>query len=259
MQKYTSKNSNRFQTIISLNSIFTILSKNFYFYQRNANDGNYVLIKPERYRLGQIKIQLTSGLQWNDSNATLTLTYNNFKTHFADDGQSISFNGVRQLKTLGKIDWLSIFSGTSDIRYSERGFNLSIKNEDNSTASINTTTTTAISFVSAVSQNMSSYKYYFSNLGDSTLNGQVQSDSWGTNRYGYQFVSYHKLPIVTNTYHGISLFNSGSLVQKVNGTNYTIDHGFDSNGNPTSTGSGFYKITWQQDSMSNSNLIRYNF
>jgi hypothetical protein len=218
--------------------------------------GNY---PPQYTRSGQIKIQLTNGLQWNDSNAILTLTYSNFKIRFADDGQSISFNGVRQLRTLDTLDWLAVFSGTSVIRYSERGFNISVKNEDNTTASLNITTTTEISFVNTLTQNLSSYKYYFSNLGDSTLNGQSQVDSWGTNRYGYQFVSHHKLPIITNTYHGTSLFNSGSIVQKVNGTNYTIDHGFDSNGNPTITGSGFYKITWLQDSISASNLIRYNF
>ena len=167
---------------------------------------------------------------------------------------------MSKLKNLSVINWLNLLSGTSKIKYNERGFNISIKNEDNSIVSLNCASNIELSLVRDYFQFTTFYKFYFLNQGDTILNGQPQIDSWGTNRYGYQYVSYTKLPIVTNTYHGINMFTAGSLVQKLNGAEYTVDHGFNNLGVVTDqvVGPGYFKISWLQDGTSYNNLFPYN-
>src|SRR6185437_3449450 len=53
-----------------------------------------------RYRSGVITVKLTPGTQWKDTNAVITITFNNYSSTRKRDGKTITINGSKTITNL---------------------------------------------------------------------------------------------------------------------------------------------------------------
>lgn len=222
-------------------------------------DGVTPCFSPSRTRSGQIKVQLTSGTHWSDAGSELTLTYIDFKIVRLSDSKSIMFNGIKTLKNINGNDWIGFLTSTSTLRYQERALNINVVFDNNLNAVWNSARMTEWSFIQATTNPNIPYAHIaFSATGDTTLNGQVNVDSWGVNRFGSPFVTYYNSPIISNTYCGLWRFNSGELVHLVNSNTFTLKLGVDQNGNPTPYACAYgFKVSWLVNGTANSVILSY--
>ncbi len=222
-------------------------------------DGVTPCFSPSRTRSGQIKVQLTSGTHWSDAGSVLTLTYINFKVTRLSNNKSIMFNGVKTLKNINGNDWLGFIASTSTLRYQERALNIAVTFDNNLSATWNSARMTEWSFIQASTNPSIPYAHIaFSATGDTTLNGQTNTDSWGINRFGDAFVTHYNTAIVSNTYCGLWRFSSGELVHNVNSNDFTLTLGVDQNGNPTPYACAYgFKVSWNINGNSNSVVLSY--
>jgi hypothetical protein len=222
-------------------------------------DGTTPCFSPSRTRAGQIKVQLTSGQHWSDAGAILTLTYTNFKITRLSDSKSITFNGVKTLKNINGNDWFGFVAGTSTLKYQERALNVNVTLDNNLSATWNSARVTEWNYVSAGTNPSIPYDYIaFTASGDTALNGQSNVDSWGINRYGYNFTTYYTASIVSNTYCGLWRFTAGRLVHNVNNADYTLTLGVDQNGNATPYSCAYgFKVGWTANGSPRSVILSY--
>ncbi len=218
-------------------------------------DGVTQCFSPRRTRSGKIKVQLTSGNLWEEVNAVLTITYDNFKVTRSSDNKSITFNGVKTLKNINGNDWVHFLLGSYIFKYQERAFNIQVNFDNNLHAEWNSARMSEWSYT----PNGAYSKLNFSCNGDTAINGIDHVDSWGTNRFGKTFTTYYTSAIHSDTYCGLWTPNSGELVHWVNGRNYILTLGVDRNGNPTPSICGYgYKVTWTgADGTTQSVVISY--
>lgn len=222
-------------------------------------DGVTPCFSPSRTRSGQIKVQLTTGARWSDAGSILTLTYIDFKVTRLSDNKSIMFNGVKTLKNVNGNDWLGFLAGTATLRYQERALNIAVTFDNNLGATWNSARVTSWNFIPAGSNPSIPYDYIaFSAIGDTTLNGHSNVDSWGLNRYAQDFTTYYTSALVSNTYCGLWRFNSGELVHVVNNASFTLTLGLDQNGNPTPYTCAYgYRVAWTINGTTNSVILSY--
>lgn len=222
-------------------------------------DGITPCLSPSRTRGGQIKVQLTNGTHWSAVNAELTLTYINYKVTRLSDNKSIMFNGVKTLTNLNGNNWLGFLAGLTTLKYKERALNIAVTFDNNLSATWNSARITEWGFVGAGANPNIPYNHItFNAVGDTTINGHVNTDSWGTNRFGSSFVTYYNSSLVSNTYCGLWRFNAGELVHEVNSNAFMLKLGVDQSGNPTPLVCAYgYKVSWAVNGTSNSVVLSY--
>lgn len=215
-------------------------------------DGVTYCGSPSHLRAGQIKVQLTHGNYWSEAGAVLTITYINFKVTYYVNNQphTVNFNGVKTLENVNGHDWLAWLAGTATIKYRERALGIQADFDNGNNAIWNSARLTTWNY------NPSTTDITFTAFGDSTVNGHNNTDSWGTNRYGYDFTTYYNSSIVSDTHCGIWRPTSGELVHHVNGKDYTITLGVNPDGNPHTGPCGYgFKVTWTPDGGSQTSYV----
>jgi hypothetical protein len=218
-------------------------------------DGVTPCFSPSRTRHGQIKVQLTSGTYWSDVNAVLTVTYINFKIVRLFDNRSITLNGVKTLKNINGNNWLGFFLGTSTLAYQARASNINVLYDNGATAVWNIARTTQWTYTPS---GLNSPRINFTSNGDTLMNGFTQVDSWGINRFGQNFTTYYKAPLLSNTYCGLWRPNAGKVTHDVSGSIFELELGLDQSGNPTPYACAYgYKVTWSSGGNSYVRILSY--
>ncbi|HRG57679.1 MAG TPA: hypothetical protein PK323_01910 [Bacteroidia bacterium] len=210
-------------------------------------DGITPCFSPSRTRGGQIKVELINGNTWKDVGAVLKMTYINFKVTKLSNNHSITFNGVKTLKNVNGINWLTFILSTSNFKFQERALNVQVAFHDGTQATWNSTRVTTWDYIQANATPGIPYGYVkFTSNGDTTLNNTSNTDSWGINRAGNAFITYYQSPWVSNSYCGFWRPNSGSLTHVVGGSStLTVDLGVDQSGNASTLACAYgYKVTW---------------
>jgi len=222
-------------------------------------DGSTPCFSPSRTRAGQIKVQLTSGTHWSDPGSVLTLTYIDYKIVRLSDNKSISFNGVKTLKNINGNNWLGFLLSTTSLKYQERAFNINVTFNDNLQATWNSARTTEWNYVQASTNPSIPYAHItFTAKGDTLLSGFANVDSWGINRYGYNFTTYYTKPLLSNTYCGLWRFNSGELIHHITTSDFKLTLGVDQNGNPTPHTCAYgYKVSWTSGGKNGEVVLSY--
>lgn len=222
-------------------------------------DGTTPCFSPSRTRSGQIKVELINGNTWAEAGAVLRQTFIDFKVTHLQSGRAIEFDGVKTLKNVDGHDWWQFLLGQTTFAYESRSTNMTVTFDNGATADWNHARTVTWSYHPANTVPGIPYAHIgFAASGDTTLNSTSGVDSWGTNRYGSDFVTYYNQPLLSNTYCGLWRFNSGELVHEVDGDDYTLTLGVDQNGN-ASTGTCAYgfMVSWNVGNNSNSQVFSY--
>lgn len=202
-------------------------------------DGVTPCFSPSRTRSGQIKVQLIQGNYWRDSGAVLKMDYINFSVVRLYDNKSVTINGSKTLENVNGNDWLGFYLGNAQLKYRERALGIQATFSSGSTAIWNSVR------ISEWNYSPADTKITFSAQGDTALNGFTNVDSWGVNRFGYNFTTNYTAPLVSNSYCGFWRFTSGELVHHVNNANYTLTLGVDQSGNPSTLACAYgYKVSW---------------
>jgi hypothetical protein len=230
-------------------------------------DSTTYCFSPSRLRSGSIKVQLTTGTHWNDAGSILTLTYINFRATYpianSTNYRSVEFNGTKTLKNINGNDWIGFYFNGVALKYQERALGVQVTFVDNSTtttATWNSARITQWNYYGATGNPLGVPSIYwaFTSNGDTTVNGYQNTDSWGTNRYGYPFTNYYQSPWLSNTYCGLWSPTSGVLVCNVNSNNYTFTAGVDPQGNTSTSKCAYgFKVSWQGANSTESVVISY--
>ena len=207
---------------------------------------------PQRIRAGKIKVQLTSGNLWQDVDAVLTITYDSFKVTRVSDNRSIMFNGVKTLRNINGNDWVAFLSSNFTLKYQERAKDMQVTFDNNLHATWNSARITEWTYT-----NNGIPQFNFTCNGDTTINGVSYVDSYGTNRFNHDFVTYYISPLHSNTHCGLWMPTSGQLVHWI-GRNFILFLGVDQNGNPVLSGCAYgFKVTWTANNGSQSAVFPY--
>lgn len=222
-------------------------------------DGTTPCFSPSRTRSGQVKVQLVQGAAWADAGSVIEQTFIDYRVTHLASGRTIEFDGVKTLKNLDGHNWWQFLLGQTDYSYESRSTNMVVSFDNGATADWNHARTITWSYHPEGSDPDIPYAYIgFEATGDTTLNGTSGVDSWGTNRFGSNFVTYYNQPLISNTYCGLWRFNSGELVHEVNGDDYTLTLGVDQNGNAaTGTCAYGFEVSWNVGNNSNSQVFSY--
>ncbi len=206
-------------------------------------DGVTPCFSPSRTRGGKIKVQLTNGNKWADINAVLTITYIDFKVTRLSDNVSVKLNGVKTLQNVNGNNWLGFLLGTSQFLYRERAYNIQVTFDDNSQATWNTAKLTTWKYTPTGT------KITFTADGDTTMNGLTNVDSWGINRYNYNFTINFNTPWVSDTYCGLWRPTSGEVEYKIVDNDFKLTLGVNQSGEPSTLACAYgYKVTWTNSS-----------
>lgn len=222
-------------------------------------DGSTPCFSPSRTRSGQIKVELISGSSWHNAGAVIRETFIDYKITRLSDNRSIEFDGEKTLKNINGNDWLGFFLSASTLAYQERALDIDVTFENGATAVWNSARVLEWSYVQANSTPGIQVPFIsFRATGDTTLNGQGTTDSWGLNRFGQDFVTYYNSDIVSNTYCGLWRPKSGELVHEVDGDQYTLTLGVDQNGNPATGNCAYgFEVSWDVNGNANSQVFSY--
>lgn len=222
-------------------------------------DGTTPCFTPSLTRSGSIRVELISGTSWAQAGAVIKQTFTDFKIVRMSDNASIMFNGIKTLENIQGHDWIQFLLGNNSFSYRERALNMDVTFDNNESAVWNSARVTTWSYHPAGTVTGIPYAHIsFEATGDTTINGSGTTDSWGTNRFGQEFVTYYNSDIVSNSYCGLWRFNSGELVHEVNGDSYMLTLGVNTDGS-LSTGTCAYgfKVSWDVNGNSNSAIFSY--
>ena len=222
-------------------------------------DGTTPCFSPSRTRAGQIKVELINGNAWADAGAVIKQTFTDFRVTHLASGRSIEFDGHKTLKNLDGHDWWQFLLGQTTFAYESRSTDMMVSFDNGATANWNHARTITWSYHPANTVPGIPYAHIgFEASGDTSLNGTSGIDSWGTNRFGSDFITYYNQPLLSNTYCGLWRFNSGELVHEVDGDDYTLTLGVDQNGNAaTGTCAYGFEVSWNVGNNSNSQVFSY--
>lgn len=198
-------------------------------------------------RTGKIILKLTTGNRWVDSNAVLTVTYENFSV--TRRAKTIVINGTKTHTNLsgGKIGQVS--SGKT-IRHKVVSSNMKCK--------INNATerTWNVNRLKTFTKEGNYIKLALS--GEGTSGSYTNLVTWGTNRAGKEFFTKIQTPVVIST-ECTAGPKSGVKIHYV-GTDRTVTttFGVDLNGNAVTTGCPtHFKIVWVVGDKTYTGIIEY--
>lgn len=215
-------------------------------------DGQTPCFSPSRTRSGQIKVELISGLHWDDQGAVIRQTFTNYKITRMADNKSITFNGVKTLENVNGNNWLSVLLGGSILKYRERALGLAVNFDNGQQATWNSARITEWSYTPGLGT------IKFKAYGDTALNSYQNVDSWGLNRYQQPFTTYYTQPVISDTYCGLWRFTGGELVHRLQDTDYTLTLGVNQNGGPSTTACAYgFKVSWTANGTSQSAVFSY--
>lgn len=215
-------------------------------------DGVTPCFSPSRTRSGQIKVQLISGNFWSDVNAVLSIQFIDYKVTRLSDNRSVKFNGFKTLQNVNGNDWLGFLFGSKALKYRERAFNINVEFDNGQAATWNSARTTEWTYAPATQ------RISFKANGDTIVNGHANTDSWGANRFGTNFVINYNAPWNSNTYCGLWRPVSGEAVNHINNNEYILTLGVDQQGNASTLNCAYgYKVSWVIDGKSGSKVFSY--
>ena len=222
-------------------------------------DGTTPCFSPSRTRSGQIKVELTGGDHWYEAGAELTQTFIDYKITRLSDDRSVEFDGTRTLENVNGYDWWEFLLGNQTILYRARMVGMDVTFDNNQTALWSTARTAQWAYMPNANDPDIPVAYLtFTANGDTTIDGHANTDSWGVNRYGSDFVSYLNSAITSNSYCGYWRPILGELIHEVDNNEYSLTLGVDQDGNASTLDCAYgFKVAWDINGEANEQVFSY--
>ena len=209
---------------------------------RLSYDGVTPCGNPSRTRAGKITFTLVNGTRWAQQGAVLNITLDNYKVVRLRDQKSWNFNGTKTLKNIRGTNWIGFLARTDSLLFQERARNMlvSVNNSANATYNIARTTT----WKSVQETNRSFIQ--FAAIGDTTINGLSNVDTWGTSRFQQTFTNQYLSRLLSDTYCQVWRPRGGEIQHKSNGNTITVKFGVNEQGQTDTRDCAYgWKINWQ--------------
>ena len=210
-------------------------------------------------RSGSITINFPgyrNGLRWKDKNATIYITFNNYRVTRLSDLSSIVFNGTKSITNVtgGLVYELAINSSPIQHKIRSKGLTITFDNGTQRSWSVYENRTW-----SNIGQTSSIFQVAISS--DTTVNGYSNATLWGTTRLGNNFATQLTQQLVTNSSCGWYKPTSG--VRVLNGISHAITETFGVDlitGSPvtfngTCDANEGFEITWTNANNQNKEII----
>lgn len=213
---------------------------------------------PCRKRTGTITIELISGTRWVDVGAVLKYTFTNFKVENTCTNRSVTINGERYVTNVKGGNLFRLNNHTVDsLQHKVRTGSTGLE----ATFTDSSGTKTAIWNIArnTVIKNLGN-TYFFTASGDTTLNGYVNTASWGSTRFGSAYQTVYSTSVKANTTCRLWKPTSGEVVHYVGNFSSTIKFGLNALGNLVGVGdcATHFRVTWlASNGLSNTNLLAY--
>ncbi len=189
-----------------------------------------------RSRTGVVTISLPAGVQWKNTGAQLTVTYNALKITRVVDSKSITINGSRVITNVtGGL--LRNLASLGTITHTISSSNMSLTFDDG------TQRTWQVAKKRVFTYNNGMVITTSGNYNDGTYSGISE---WGTNRFGNAFVTTIQQPLIIRQDCNFRL-TAGEVKHSKLTRTITTTFGLDAAGNPTSCPglAPFYmKVVW---------------
>jgi hypothetical protein len=193
---------------------------------------------PSFSRTGTVVVSMASGVRWKDQGAVVTVSYQNLKIKRTIDNKSITINGSHTIiNASGGLLIMLPFSSPGQSVTHTIGGSLIITFDDNTQRTWQVATRRVFTF--------SNNNFVLTITGNNTIGNTEGVTEWGINRFGHEFVTSIKQPLVIRQDCAFRL-TSGQIQHEGFGT-AVASFGLDANGNPTScpgTGNYYFKLTW---------------
>lgn len=199
---------------------------------------------PARKRSGQVKVELIQGNRWGDANSVLRVTHINYKVVFENlNNHYLVFNGTKYLTNLVAFNWVTVLqTGIWNTQIRERSYDVTVQFENGETESWNCARLTEVN-VNYVS--ITNYTYSVTVRADTVINGK-NIDSWGTTRYGTNFLTEMVVPWKSGTTCGWLRPTQGKYTSTTDNFTVTATASVDQNGNVVTGCGGYgYLLEWQ--------------
>ena len=209
---------------------------------RLVYDGETPCGSPSKKRSGTITFQLINGPQWKIRGARVKITMANYKVTRLSDQKSWTFNGEKFLRNVrGHDNWQGYLAGSDSLLYSERGNNINVVMSGGATHTYNVARTTSWKLVNYSNRNV----IQFSAIGDTTINGLANVDTWGTNRFGTGFTNNYLIRLNSDNFCWFWRPKSGKIEHKSNGNSVTLTFGVNESGAEDTRECAYgWKINW---------------
>jgi len=197
---------------------------------------------PSRTRAGSIRFQLVQGNNWRSAGAVIEINYQNYKVTRLRDNKSITINGTKHLTNVRGTNWIGFLAFTDSLLYKERGINLTATFDGGAQSTFSIARLTQWKrYRVGISPHIE-----FKAMGDTVIDGQANTDTWGLSRFGYVFTNSYQNQLVSNTYCQVWRPVAGSINHRSNNNLVNITYGVNQEGNPTQTTCAYgWKLSWQ--------------
>lgn len=180
-----------------------------------------------RTRSGQIKLQLTNGVRWRDTGATVTLTFINYKITNGHTGYTLTLNGYKARTNVNGGTIPVLLLPGQELKHKIRASLVLTFNNG-------TTQTWGVARTRTVSKT-GLLTYSITITGDTTINSIPNIATWGKNRKGYEFYTQISVPVQANNICGWWRPTDGIKTHKGK-KELTVTFNVDSAGNRLTTG-----------------------
>jgi hypothetical protein len=201
---------------------------------------------PARKRSGQVKIELIAGSKWGDAGSMLRVTHTNYKVVFENlNNHYVILNGVKYLTNVVAADWAGYyFTGNVQLQVKERTNNMTVEFENGGSDLWNHARRSTIS--------VTGYTNITATVNADTIINGKNIDSWGTTRFGTNFITEMVTPWKSGTACGWLKPTQGKYTSVTDNFTVTATASVDQNGNVVTGCNGYgYLLEWQYSNGNN--------
>jgi len=210
---------------------------------RLSYDGVTPCGNPSRTRAGKITFTLVNGNRWSQQGAVLNILFDNYKVVHLEKQKSWNFNGTKTLKNVRGTNWIGFLARTDSLLYQERARNMVVKINNTFDVTYNIARTTTWKSAQAANPNRNFIQ--FSAMGDTTIDGLPNIDTWGTSRFQQTFTNQYLSRLVSNTYCLVWRPVAGEIQHKSNGNTITLKFGVNEAGQTDTRACAYgWKVNW---------------
>lgn len=208
---------------------------------RLSYDGVTPCGTPSRTRSGKITAQLISGNRWQNQGAVLKITFDTYTVTRMRDNVSWTFVGEKYYTNVNGTNWIRFLAQQDTLLFRERAKDLTILHSSGATTLLNVARITSMKNVKETNRSF----IQLSTLGDTTISGLTNVDTWGTSRFGKPFTNNYLTRWVSDTYCNLWRPRAGEIQHLSDGNSIILHLGVNQEGNPSILDCAYgWKLSW---------------